>query len=70
MEMGDWHCFKCKEKMEDDDAVVSYLDFSMSVVLPKCPKCGEAFVTPEFAEQARDTEEMLEDKPGEEDEPE
>ena len=63
--MAQWYCFKCNEQMEDSGVLVSYLDFHRIIDLLRCPQCGIAFATAELAEQAREIEEMLEDKPAE-----
>ena len=39
-----WHCFKCKEKMEEATIVVDYMDIKGGQVGIECPKCGAAYI--------------------------
>lgn len=61
--MSEWHCFKCKEKMELAEITLSWYDIEQDIEGIKCPKCGTSYlledkVIGEITEQER----MLEDK--------
>ena len=38
--MSDWHCFKCKVKVEEDDVPMLYLDMLGFMPGLVCPECG------------------------------
>jgi len=61
--MEQWHCFKCKEKMAEDDVEMAYLETSAAVEGIKCPKCGVAYLLEEtVVEKVAKVEELLENK--------
>jgi NAD-dependent SIR2 family protein deacetylase len=63
--MGEWHCFKCEEKMTEDDVEASYLDTVQFIDCLKCPKCGAVYLTEEYViEVVNKGEEELEAKLG------
>jgi YgiT-type zinc finger domain-containing protein len=47
--MGDWHCFKCKERMIEDGMTLMYLEIDAIVDGLVCPVCGEGYITEEIA---------------------
>lgn len=64
--MADWHCFKCKTKMEEkkDEIPVIYLDFDANVEVGlECPSCHTKYIEEEMATtKMMQAEEMLEEK--------
>ena len=63
--MGEWHCFKCKEKMVEADITTTYLDITRFVSGIKCPKCKESYLTEKtVVEEVSKGEEELEAKLG------
>lgn len=61
--MTNWHCFRCKEEMIDDQLMMTYLEIEAPLEGLACPKCGAKYVTEEVAvgKLARG-EKMIEDK--------
>ena len=61
--MVEWHCFKCKVKMEDSEIAMEYLDIDGEGEGLKCPSCGSKYILEDFAttEMAK-AEQMIEDK--------
>lgn len=47
--MSNWHCFKCKEEMQEEEITVIYLEIDAPVEAIKCPKCGVSYITEEIA---------------------
>lgn len=43
--MAQWHCFKCKEKMEEKDVAATYLEIVRFIPGLKCPRCGTVYLT-------------------------
>ena len=39
-EMAEWHCFKCKKEMVEDEVRVMYLDLEGEAEGLVCPQCG------------------------------
>ena len=63
IKMEQWHCFKCKEKMAEEDIGMAYLDVDAAVEGLKCPKCGVPYLLEEAVmEKVIKAEEMLENK--------
>ena len=63
--MSEWYCFQCKEKMEEKDVEVSYLEIVRFLPGLKCPRCGTAYFTEDMVEDTlRPGEEELESKLG------
>ncbi len=61
--MEQWHCFKCKEKMVEQDVDMAYMEVEAAVEGMKCPKCGVAYLTEETVmEKVAKAEELLESK--------
>jgi DNA-directed RNA polymerase subunit RPC12/RpoP len=62
--MAEWHCFKCKKKMEETDVTLAY----MGEELPgadaiKCPSCGAKYMLEAFViNTVNDGEKMMESK--------
>ena len=42
--MEEWYCFKCKEKMEEKDIVMEFMEIVRFQPGLKCPKCGTAYL--------------------------
>ena len=61
--MADWYCFKCKEKVEETEIDLVYMEIEGKQVALKCPKCGASYITEDIAvnKMAR-TEKMIEEK--------
>jgi NAD-dependent SIR2 family protein deacetylase len=58
-----WYCFKCKEKMEEDEVWMSYMEIERPQPAIKCPVCGAAYLTEKIViEQVRPGEEEIEAK--------
>jgi len=62
--MGDWHCFKCKQKMEESEVYLSYMGSEFPGILGiKCRQCGVEYLSEEFViGQLREGEQMMESK--------
>ena len=63
--MTDWHCFKCKVKMEVTDEIrVSYMDIDGNVESGLiCPQCNERYLEEELViTKVLEGEQMIEDK--------
>lgn len=45
--MGDWHCYKCKERMIEGELTLMYLEIDAMVFGLVCPECGEGYVPEE-----------------------
>lgn len=61
--MEEWHCFKCKVKMEQTQITLNYMEFDSMIEGLKCPKCGSSYVTEEMAAgELREGEKNLEGK--------
>jgi hypothetical protein len=56
-------CAKCSVPLEIDKVNISYLGSMFPVDLPKCPKCGQVFITEDLAlGKMAEVEKLLEDK--------
>ena len=42
--MAEWYCFKCKERMEETELKLVYLEVDGKIEGLKCPKCGASYV--------------------------
>jgi hypothetical protein len=63
--LEEWYCFKCKEKMIEDDVEASYLDTVQFIDCLKCPKCGASYLTEAYViEVVSKGEEEIEAKLG------
>ncbi len=61
--MGKWHCFQCKQKMIEAESLGSYLEITRLISCLKCPSCGAAYLTEQYAmEVVAPGEEQLEAK--------
>lgn len=49
--MSEWHCFKCKEQMKEEDLMMMYLDVMRFMPGLKCPKCGAMYLTEQAVEE-------------------
>ena len=47
--MGQWFCFKCKERMIEGDVTATYMEIIRFIKGLKCPKCGVAYLMEEDA---------------------
>jgi len=58
-----WVCRKCGEALVIQKTLFNYLEHNFSENLPRCPKCGKVFITPELANgRMTEVESMLEGK--------
>jgi YgiT-type zinc finger domain-containing protein len=61
--MSEWYCFKCKEKMEEKEVTLVYLEIEGKTEGLVCPKCGAKYITEDIAvEQVAKGEKMIEEK--------
>jgi len=60
--MPKWHCYKDKVEMEEATLRVRYLEMTQYLPGLKCPKCGVAYLTEQFAQLLREGEESVEPK--------
>lgn len=42
--MEQWHCFKCKEEMQEEDILMEYMEIIRFQLGLKCPKCGTLYL--------------------------
>jgi len=43
--MEEWYCFKCKEKMEETDLTLEFMEITRFQPGLKCPGCGVRYLT-------------------------
>jgi len=56
-------CARCGEELQIKKVVIKYFDHEFRKDIPCCPKCGQAYISNEFAEgKVREAEMELEDK--------
>jgi NAD-dependent SIR2 family protein deacetylase len=56
-------CVKCDRQLELQKVVFEYLGLTMNREVPRCPKCGQVFISAELAEgKIKEVEISLEDK--------
>lgn len=60
--MTDWHCFKCKVQMEDDDLSLLYMDMLGFEEGFRCPECEDQYLSEETVVSMRTKEEEIEAK--------
>ena len=61
--MVQWHCFKCKEKMTEEEIPMEYLDIEGEAEGLECPKCGVRYILEEVATtKVVKAEQMIENK--------
>ena len=61
--MSEWYCFKCKEKMEEADITLSYVEVEGSHEGIKCPKCGTAYLLEQIVlDKVRSAEDEIDSK--------
>jgi len=61
--LPDMTCMKCDRKLEEKKTLFTYHGFPLSALLPRCPECGQAYISEEFAlGRLAEAEEALEDK--------
>ena len=61
--MADWYCSKCKEKMEEAEIELVYMEIDGKQVGLRCPKCGTSYITEEIAvDKMARNEKMIEEK--------
>lgn len=62
-EESNWLCTKCSLPLEIGRVNIGYLGEFFPVELPRCPKCGQAYISEELAlGKMADVERLLEDK--------
>ena len=62
-QVPDMTCLKCGLRLAERKTVFTYLGFTFSSPLPRCPGCGQVYVSPEFAAgKLSEVEKTLEDK--------
>jgi hypothetical protein len=56
-------CLKCNQPLSEQKTYFHYLGFPFSTPLPRCPQCGQVYVSQQFAGgKLCEVEETLEDK--------
>jgi hypothetical protein len=61
--LPDMTCLKCGMRLVEQKTTLTYLGFTFSSPLPRCPVCGQAYLSAEFvAGKLSDVEKTLEDK--------
>jgi NAD-dependent SIR2 family protein deacetylase len=60
--MEEWYCFKCKEKMEEADISMEFMEIVRFVEGIKCPKCGVPYLSENTAEAVVEGEKEIEAK--------
>ncbi len=56
-------CFKCHDHLIEKKVLFTYLNFPFSTTLPRCPSCGQTYLSEDFVEgKLSDVEKTLEDK--------
>ncbi len=56
-------CDRCKVEMEDREVDFAYLNRSFRHKVPRCPKCGQVYISEELARgRISEVETLLEDK--------
>ncbi|MGI6731835.1 MAG: DVU_1557 family redox protein [Anaerovoracaceae bacterium] len=56
-------CDKCQVEMEEREVEFSYLNRSFRHKVPRCPKCGQVFISEDLAKgRISQVEVMLEEK--------
>ena len=56
-------CSRCGEELQIQKLVIRYFNHEFRKDVPCCPKCGQAYISREFAEgKVREAEMELEDK--------
>ena len=61
--MAEWHCFKCKVKVETATIDMLYMDIQARQDGVRCPKCGAKYILEDVAlEKVARAEKMIEQK--------
>lgn len=61
--LPDMTCLQCSEKLVVQKTYLTYLGFPLSTPLPRCPICGQVYISEAFAAgKLHDVEKTLEDK--------
>jgi methionyl-tRNA synthetase len=47
--MGQWFCFKCKERMIETEVLGMYMEVTRFINGLKCPKCGACYLPEGYA---------------------
>lgn len=56
-------CCKCNVPLEPAKTTFNYLNHAFSADLPRCPKCGQVYISEELVRtRVKDVETELEDK--------
>lgn len=60
----EWHCFKCKEKVIEEEVELEYLGitFTEKIIALKCPKCKAIYILEDAAKKVKMGEELIETK--------
>ena len=63
MESGELICCKCGVPLENVKSKLSYMGFSANYEFPRCPVCGQIFISEELVKgKMKELEMTLEDK--------
>ena len=61
--MGEWYCFKCKEKMAEKDISGTYLEITRFIRGLQCPRCKTAYLSEQITvDEVNKGEEEIEAK--------
>jgi uncharacterized protein with PIN domain len=55
-------CDRCKVNLEMADVNFSYLEHSFRHRVPRCPECGQVYLSEELVERVKEVEANFEDK--------
>lgn len=56
-------CKKCQCRLEDSEVFFSYLDRQFTYIVPRCPICGQVYISEELVEtRIAQLERALEEK--------
>ena len=56
-------CLKCNKQLTEQKTLFTYLNFTFSAPLPRCPVCGQVYISEEYVSgKLNDVEATLEDK--------
>jgi NAD-dependent SIR2 family protein deacetylase len=61
--MATMRCMKCDVELVHEETTLEYLGYDMTYQLPRCPVCGQVFISEEIARgKMHEVETSLEDK--------
>lgn len=56
-------CVKCDQALVPEKTAFNYLGFTFNTEMPRCPKCGQVFISDEIVNgKMKEVEMILEDK--------